>query len=327
LVIVSASLLPLLLVSGISVSSNAAYSATSQNSSDSFTTDLLNPPTSLAAAGGSSATLTWTATTDTYASGYNIYRATSSGGPYSQVAQVTPRTTTTFVDSPSSGTYYYRATAYVANWESSNSNQVSATVVAPVVFDASSSTAGTATTQSWSHTVGTGNNRILIVATASNNEQANSVTFNGQALTLIGRQTDGGGATRISMWYRLNPASGAGTVQVTYAGSVEQKNMVATTWNNVDQPTPLGTFTSQSGSSGTASITVASATNDVVVDAVSAENASSITVNASQTARANMTNGDTSLGHSQKAGAASVTMSWTMPSSPWAIGAVPLNNG
>jgi hypothetical protein len=306
-------------------SSLAAFSAIAQNANDAFTTDALDPPTSLAATGGSTVTLTWTATTDTYAAGHSIYRATSAGGPYAQIAQVTPRTTTAFVDSPSTGTYYYRARAYFASWESADSNQVSAAVSAAAPsFDAGSSKTGTGSTQTWNHTVGSGSNRVLVVTTSSMDESANSVTFNGQALTLIGRQNDGDNATRISMWYRINPASGSGTIQVNYAGSTGEKTMGATSWSNVDQVTPVGTFVSQSGSSGTASVTVTSAADEVVVDAVSAEAAGSITVHPSQTQRWNATVGDASGGHSSEAGAASVTMSWTMPSSYWAIGAVPL---
>jgi hypothetical protein len=95
---------------------------------NTFTTDTLAPATSLGATGGASIDLSWTATSDTYATGHRVYRSTSAGGSYSQIADVTPRTTTTYIDSPASGTYYYVVRAYYQNWESVDSNETSATV-------------------------------------------------------------------------------------------------------------------------------------------------------------------------------------------------------
>ena len=95
------------------------------NGSNNFTADTLNSPTGLTATGGSSVSLGWTATSDTYASGHRVFRGTANGGPYSQIAQVTPRTTTTYTDSPGAGSYYYVVRAYYQNWESLNSNEKS----------------------------------------------------------------------------------------------------------------------------------------------------------------------------------------------------------
>lgn len=92
-------------------------------------TDTLDPPTTLAATGGASAALTWTATVDSYASGYEIRRAALSGGPYSLITTVTPRTTVSATDSPgANGTYYYVLRSAFQNWRSVNSNQAAATI-------------------------------------------------------------------------------------------------------------------------------------------------------------------------------------------------------
>ena len=77
---------------------------------------------------GGDVNLSWDATDDDYASGHRVLRGTDSGGPYSQIAEVTPRTTTTYPDSPADGTYYYVLRAFYQSWESANSNEASATV-------------------------------------------------------------------------------------------------------------------------------------------------------------------------------------------------------
>ena len=94
-----------------------------------FASDTLDPATILTApVSGSDVNLSWTATVDTYATGHRVLRGTASGGPYSQIAEVTPRTTTTYTDSPADGTYYYVLRAFYQNWESVNGNEASATV-------------------------------------------------------------------------------------------------------------------------------------------------------------------------------------------------------
>jgi hypothetical protein len=98
-------------------------------STQAFTADTLAPPTGLTAIGGTAAALAWTITNDAYATGYQVNRATISGGPYSQVATVTPRAATSTSDTPAaSGTYYYVLQSYFQNWVSVASNQASAVV-------------------------------------------------------------------------------------------------------------------------------------------------------------------------------------------------------
>jgi hypothetical protein len=96
--------------------------------------DTLTPPTSLAATGGTLASLTWTPTLDTYATGYEVYRGSASGGPYSLLTIVTPRAAAATTDTPaSSGTWYYVLRSYFQNWRSADSNQASSVVtLAPV---------------------------------------------------------------------------------------------------------------------------------------------------------------------------------------------------
>jgi hypothetical protein len=97
-------------------------------STQSISTDTLDPPTSLAATGGASIGLSWVATVDSYATGYEIWRSTVSGSGYALVGTATPRSATSATDGPSAGTYYYVLRSYFQNWRSVDSNQASATV-------------------------------------------------------------------------------------------------------------------------------------------------------------------------------------------------------
>ena len=119
---------------GAAPSASLARLTDSAASTQSFTADTLAPPTALTATGGTSAGLSWTITNDAYATGYEVHRATVSGGPYSQVATVTPGSATSTTNAPAaSGTYYYVLRSYFQSWVSVNSNQASAVVtLAPV---------------------------------------------------------------------------------------------------------------------------------------------------------------------------------------------------
>lgn len=78
------------------------------------------------------------------ATGYNVKRATSSGGPYATIASLgaTPNLSMSFSDPTASagGTYYYIVSALNAGGESANSSQASATV--PTVLMAGTSGGG-----------------------------------------------------------------------------------------------------------------------------------------------------------------------------------------
>lgn len=113
----------------VSVGVSALFTESMGVTSNAFSTDTLDPPTSLVSSGTTTTILDWTATPDTYAAGHRVFRGTVSGGPYSQVGEVTPRTTTTYTESPAPGTYYYVLRAYVQNWESADSAQVTVVVI------------------------------------------------------------------------------------------------------------------------------------------------------------------------------------------------------
>jgi hypothetical protein len=92
-----------------------------------YTADVLAPPTALVATGGTGGIrLTWTATLDTYAAGYRVYRSATSGSGFGQIALVTPQTAITTLDVPATGTWYYVLRSTFQSWTSVPTAQVSA---------------------------------------------------------------------------------------------------------------------------------------------------------------------------------------------------------
>jgi hypothetical protein len=107
-----------------------------------ITADILDPPAGLTCNGGTLVcdagltarpALSWTATTDPYATGYRMFRSTTPGSGYVQIGTVSGRTTTTFTDTTGGlvvlTTYYYVVIAESANWTSVNSNEVAVTII------------------------------------------------------------------------------------------------------------------------------------------------------------------------------------------------------
>ena len=156
--------------------------------SGSINSDTLAAPTGLVATGGASIGLSWTPTVDTYATGYTVWRGSASGGPYTNIGSVTPRTATTTTDTPAVGTWYYVLRSVFGSWSSVVSNQASATISAPT------STAYAACVSQAADTSGAGDN-------------------NGYQTTPIQACTDGGAAAQ-------DPNSGTGGTASCGTGAV-----------------------------------------------------------------------------------------------------------
>ena len=90
---------------------------------------------SLSGAGTHDVILSWTASTTAGVVGYNVYRGTTSGGPYPTELNSAPINGTTYTDETvqAGQTYYYVVTAVASNdvTQSADSNQVSAPVPSP----------------------------------------------------------------------------------------------------------------------------------------------------------------------------------------------------
>jgi hypothetical protein len=109
----------------------AGCAGTGNNSTPSDpATAIPAPPSSPSAtAGNATVTLNWTASST--ATAYNVKRATTSGGPYTQIGAPTS-TSYTDVSLTNRTTYYYVVSALNSAGASANSTQVSATPTAPV---------------------------------------------------------------------------------------------------------------------------------------------------------------------------------------------------
>lgn len=103
----------------------ASFTAAATASGD-VSTAVLNPPTTLAASGGTcqadqydSIVLTWTATTSGWAEGYEVLRSTD-GATYTVIATLAGASTESYTDSPLafSTTYWYRVRAVKHAWTS-----------------------------------------------------------------------------------------------------------------------------------------------------------------------------------------------------------------
>jgi hypothetical protein len=195
----------------------------------------------------------------------------------------------------------------------------------PAVVDRSSSATKSGTSLSWSHTVGTGSDRLLVVGVSVENGKAvSAVSYGGAALTFLGARSNSG--FRAELWYLKAPASGTGTVAVSLSGSA---NMVggAVSFFGADQFTPFGSFVSASATGTTATVSTTSSSTDLVISALAIDgNASSRTPAAGQTPRWNLVSSSTDVAGGFSTAAGGVTsMSWTASSAqPWALTAAVL---
>jgi hypothetical protein len=128
--------LPITLAAGQSVPYSVKFTPQSSGTATatlSFASNIYTARESLTGSGVSAAqhsvTLSWNPSTS-QVMGYNVYRGSTSGGPYAKLTS-TPDANTAYVDSTvvASHTYYYVTTAVNSSGqESAHSNQVQATI-------------------------------------------------------------------------------------------------------------------------------------------------------------------------------------------------------
>lgn len=168
---------------------------------------------------------------------------------------------------------------------------------------------------------------LLVVSVATEDDPTHdSVTFNGVSMT---KQVDqlNGTTRRITMWTLVDPDVTTANIVVTL-GSAGDVGIVATSWENVDQVTPVNASAGNSGSSTTPSVVVNSASGERVIDAFNHDSLNDPTVGAGQSELADIeVTGDFRTASSHQDGAApNVTMDWSgMGNAVWASVGISLN--
>lgn len=200
-----------------------------------------------------------------------------------------------------------------------------ASAAAQIVVDSAASASCFACTGlTWTHTVGGGSNRLLVVGvteTGSNPfPSVSAVMYGGLPLT---RQVLNGGADPISeIWTLVAPPSGTATVLVLHSGANIAAGSVS--FFGVDQATPVRASNQArtQGTTPTASISTSVATNlgDVVIDTLATERVPSggvTSFGSGQTlrwARTDPSGALAALGMTKSAGSGSTTMSYSFQS-------------
>ncbi|KKL23722.1 hypothetical protein LCGC14_2422540, partial [marine sediment metagenome] len=202
---------------------------------------------------------------------------------------------------------------------------------ASVAFVAASSadSGGAATSLTISsYTVASGTQRALFVGIsnlviAGSSPFPSSVSFGAQPLTKVASILLVGSTSHLysSIWVLTAPLVSTADIAIVYANSQTGIAAGATNFTGVDQSEPFQNTTNAAGTSTTPSITVSSATNDLVLDNVAQDGGTGSSMAPdSGTERYDDDSGtDVGGAGSTEAGAASVTKNWTLGASArWA---------
>lgn len=198
-----------------------------------------------------------------------------------------------------------------------------------VGFDAAVDALGfaSASTRSWSHTVGIGTNRLLVVAACfwNGGGTVSSVTYGGVSLTLGDRSTLSGSQDRVELWYLINPTSGAATVTVTFSAAADGE-CASISLDTVHQTTPIRNQNHATGNSSPGTISATGAlTGDAIVDGFAWENRANAATMGAQTNRVQRFNttvvaGEGGAGSTLTSAPNPQTMNWTFTGAlAWAI--------
>lgn len=195
-----------------------------------------------------------------------------------------------------------------------------------ITTDPASAVEAAASSVNMNHTVGSGSNRLLIVSVAieRDTDRVTAISYAGQSLTFVGTSVDPTTTARVEVWRLIAPATGTNTVSVTFNG-LSSVVVAAISFANVNQTTPIAASQFVTGNATlTASASVASATDHVVLATIAADDAvNTVTAGSGQTSRWNVVNAADVIGAgSTKPGSAtSTTMSYTLGDSKgWAMG-------
>ena len=173
-------------------------------------------------------------------------------------------------------------------------------------------------------TSGTG--RLMMVGVSMNmaggSETVDTVKWNNTDLTLF--DVIQNGQARVELWYMVAPETGNFNVDVTFSSAPDGATVGVTTFNGVDQSTPLGVFDSGQGNSTTGSATISSAAGELVYAVISTDDGSDKDLDTGgQNELFEAFGAEVNGSGISEAGAPSVGVSWTWSGGDvWAVGGV-----
>lgn len=172
--------------------------------------------------------------------------------------------------------------------------------------------------------VGAGTDRLMTVwvgtwSSSGGDSVISSVTYGGTPLTSVGSTVSSNG-DRLSVYRLIAPAVGTADLVVTPVGFAELMG-AASVRTGVDQTTPLGTLVTATGNGASPSLSVSSASGEVVEAAWTGWNAM-VSGTGTQLWWVDNGGGINSSHGQDYPGASSVSVSWTAGSFDWSIGGV-----
>jgi IPT/TIG domain len=201
---------------------------------------------------------------------YSIERCAGAG--CSNFSQIATTSSTSYIDASAAAgtTYTYRARAQDVN-NVYGPYSVAATVTIPAYFDNAAdggNNGGSTTSLTYSYTVGTNSNRLLLVNLVgdSSADDISSVTYGGASMALLTKvHTPPPNQLWHYLYYLLSPVSGKNNVVITAASSHNLLSEAAS-WYNIAQSGQPQAFTTATAASGVTLTTSLSASpNNAIV--------------------------------------------------------------
>ena len=185
------------------------------------------------------------------------------------------------------------------------------------------------TSFSWNHTVGNFSNRLIVVGVSVNSSQTvSSVKYGSQTLTRFDSIRYGSNVLDNELWWGVNPTVGTAAVTVTLSGSAYAVADSASFYN-VNTSAPFGTEAKASGNGSSATISVPSVSNEVIIDILGSDTINGNFQPKSGDGQTLLWNGASDVpqgGASTKTSAGATTpMTWTdSQTDNWALIGVPI---
>lgn len=160
-----------------------------------------------------------------------------------------------------------------------------------------------------------GSNRMLIVATAEwragDNSQVATVTYGGVSLTKLTQSYHPSTGPLASIWYLVNPPAGLHEITASIGNTFA--SFGSSCWYHVAQ-TPPAVIATSFGTSPSPSVSVITAANGMVVDAIASYPLDTLSADSGQSLLAHIESVQSRAGHSARPGdVPQTTMSWTNP--------------